>query len=63
MEAHRRVRETGSMAVEAIEKSPNDAERYEICSALWDITPEAWQNIQRHLRDTDTDWNRRRQAT
>jgi hypothetical protein len=24
---------------------------------------EAWRNIQRHLRGTDTDWNRRRQAT
>jgi hypothetical protein len=44
----------------AIEESPKDTEGY---AALWDIAVEAWRNIQRHLRDTDTDWNRRRQAT
>jgi hypothetical protein len=50
-----KIRESGSMA-KAIEKSLKDTERY---AALWDIA-EAWRNIQRHLRDTDTDWNRRR---
>jgi hypothetical protein len=48
---------------EAIEKSPKDAERY---AALCDIAVcigAPWRNIQRHLRDTDTDWNRRRHAT
>ena len=59
MEALRGVRGSGSMA-EAIEKSPKDAERY---ATLRDIAVEAWRNIQRHLRDTDTDWSRRRQAT
>jgi hypothetical protein len=45
---------------EATEKSPEDAGIY---ATLWGIAVEAWRNIQRHFRDTDTDWNRRRHAT